>query len=159
MNLDDFEAIFRSSEMRTLLNWDGIRLHNCKVREVYTRSAEYLRNVYTVWYRTPQGGNGDWRTDEDIPLRLGEATTMRDMWPSERVSRFDYFRDAFSKLEDPLMLALPAYSPNKREVILLDGTHRAAAALAAKVELRLLVFIVEGPCDSSILPDLDHYSS
>jgi hypothetical protein len=159
MNLEEFEAIFRSSEMKSWLNWESVVKQKCKVREVYSRSPEELRNIHTVWYRTPQGETGDWRNSEDTPLRLGEVTTTAGTWPAERKTRYNYFREAFSKLEDPLMLVLPSYSPNKRDVILLDGTHRAAAALAVNIEVRLMIFIVEGPCDPTILPDLKHYSS
>src|ERR1700753_137542 len=159
MNLEDFETICRSSEMKSWLNWEAILNQKCEVREIYSRSPEELRNIYTVWYRTPQGENGDWRNSEDTPLRLGEVTTTAGTWPADRKNRYNYFRETFSNLGDPLMLVLPSYSPNKQDVILLDGTHRAAAALAAKVELRLMIFIVDGPCDSTILPDLNHYSS
>jgi hypothetical protein len=158
MNIEEFETIFRNSEMRAWLAWDILEKSGANMREIYTRSPEALARLYTVWYAAPGGTNGDWRNSSDSPLRVGQATDTVGTWPAERVTRVAHFRAQFEKSRYPVQLTLPAYSPNTRDVLLLDGTHRAVAAHLSKKEVRLIVLAVQGPCDPRILPDLAHYS-
>jgi hypothetical protein len=158
MNFNDFQTIFRDSEMKAWIAWGALEKIGCEIKEVYTRSIEELSLFHTVWYATPRGTNGDWRNSEDVPLRVGEVMRTFATWPVARRQRITAFRDEFQRRRGPVQLVLPAYGPNAQEVILLDGTHRAAAAWIAKVDVRLIVFAVRGPCDPQILPDLMHYS-
>lgn len=158
MDFSDYETVFRDSEIKSWLDWDLVNEAKCRVREIYSRSAELLSGLHTVWYRAPDGTNGDWRNQGDRPLRIGEVSTTRSTWPAERQARMKYFMQELRKLEHPLLLVLPAYSPNDHDTILLDGTHRAAAAYLGKVQVRLMIFTIMGPCDARILPDLKHYS-
>jgi hypothetical protein len=159
MNFREFEEIFKDSEMKAWLAWDIVKESNVTIKEICTRSADILAQLYTVWYATPDGRNGDWRNSEDTPLRVGEALKTLDTWPDERRQHTQYFRAKFERSNFPVQLTLPAYAPNARDVILLDGTHRAAAAHLAGKDTRLIVFALHGPCDSRVLPDLMHYSA
>lgn len=158
MDLGDFETIFRDSEMGVRLSWDSLGNSDITVKEIYSRSRDALANLYTVWYATPEGKNGDWRNGPDHPLRVGEATQTLDDWPAKRVSGVGSFRTQFEKLGHPVQLTLPAYAPNGRDIIILDGTHRAVAAYLADKGVRLVVFALQGPRDPGILPDLMYYS-
>jgi hypothetical protein len=158
MRFVDYQTIFRTSEMKALVAWDILERLDCKVEEIYTRSVERLSCFHTLWYRTQGGKDGDWRNAEDIPLRVGEASSTFDSCPSQRREHVTAFREKFAQTRKPLQLTLPAYSPNDHDTILLDGTHRAVAAYLAHADVRLLIFAVRGPCDPRILPDLQHYS-
>ena len=118
-----------------------------------------LSSFFTVWYINPDGLNGDWRNAGDSPLRIRDAVKAFDIWPDDRKQRVEAFRAKFIRRSEPVQLVLPAYAPNDRDIILLDGTHRAMAAFMAQSGIRLLVFAVNGPCDPDVLPDLLHYSS
>lgn len=159
MNFNEFEEIFRDSEMRAWLSWESLRQADVGVREIYSRSREVLAHFSTVWYTTPDGQNGDWRNASDRPLRVGEATQTFDNWPTGRAARVEDFRAQFKKSEYPIQLTLPAYAPNDRDIIILDGTHRTVAAYLTQKEVRLIVFALQGPCDAAVLPDLAHYSA
>jgi hypothetical protein len=159
VELNEFEEIFRDSEMKVLLDWDFVKKSGASVNEIYTRSADSLAQLYTVWYSTPSGLNGGWPDSEDTPLRIGETLKTFPTWPAARRERVNYFRTQFEQSEHPVQLTLPAYAPNDRDVILLDGTHRAVAAHIVGKEVRLIIFALHGPCDSRALPDLAHYSA
>jgi hypothetical protein len=158
MNFGEFETVFRDAGIRSWISWDILDSLGCEITEVYTRSIEVLGSFYTVWYTSPDGGNGDWRSPQDSPLTVSETLKAAGGWPNDRKRRVAAFQDAFSQQREPIQLVLPAYAPNDRDTILLDGTHRAVAAYIAKVDVRLLVFIVQGPCSPAVLPDLQHYS-
>jgi hypothetical protein len=157
MNFSEFEEIFRDSEMRAWLAWDVIRESANEVEEIYTRSTDVLAGLYTVWYATPDGNNGDWRNPEDTPLRVGETLKTLDTWPPERSQHIAYFRTQFEASQYAIQLTLPAYAPNEKDLIILDGTHRATAAYLTGKDVRLIIFALHGPCDSRVLPDLMHY--
>jgi hypothetical protein len=44
-------------------------------------------------------------------------------------------------------------------MVLLDGNHRAVAAYLTGVPVRTLLFVLHGPVDEAILPDLRHHRS
>ncbi len=158
MNFSEYETIFKDSGMRARIAWDVLAALDCEIIETYTRSTDVLSSLYTVWYISPDGLNGDWRNAQDDPLRVGDAIKTVGSWPDDRKQRIAAFQNTFMQQREPIQLALPAYAPNDRDTILLDGTHRAAAACLARVSIRLLVFAVRGPCNAAVLPDLQHYS-
>lgn len=158
MDVRDFETIFRDSEMGVRLSWDALGNSDITVKEIYSRSREMLAGLHTVWYVTPDGKNGDWRNGPNRPLRVGEVIQTFDTWPAKRVAGIDSFRKQFEGLGHPIQLTLPVYAPNDRDLIILDGTHRAVAAYLAQKDVRLLVFALRGPRDPGMLPDLTHYS-
>jgi hypothetical protein len=158
MNFADYQTVFKDSGMRAWISWEILSRFDCSISEIYTRSLDVLSNFFTVWYITPSGLNGDWRNAGDSPLTIGDAVKASGIWPHERKQSVEAFREKFMRRSEPVQLVLPAYAPNSRDIILLDGTHRAAAAFTAQSDIRLLVFAVNGPCDPDVLPDLLHYS-
>lgn len=159
MNFNEYQTIFKDSGMRAWIAWDILDGLRCDISETYTRSADVLSRFYTVWYISPDGLNGDWRNAQDSPLRVGDAIQTINSWPDHRKQKVAAFRKSFAQRREPVQLVLPAYAPNDRDTILLDGTHRAVAAYLARVSIRLLVFAVRGPCNVDVLPDLQHYSA
>ncbi|MGW0570844.1 hypothetical protein [Streptomyces tauricus] len=41
--------------------------------------------------------------------------------------------------------------------LILDGTHRAVAALRARAHVTVFLYVLLGPTDPTILPDLAHH--
>jgi hypothetical protein len=158
MQIAEYIEMFQDGIVNALLDWDTVRRLDCVVTERFSRSSEHLGDAFTVWYETAGGLNGDWRNKGDHPLRVRDAVRTYADWPAERKDRVNEFKGIFKGGEDPVLLVLPAYSLPSSAQLILDGTHRAVAAFSAKVDVRLMMFSIQGPCDPAILPDLGHHS-
>ncbi|MFB9249034.1 hypothetical protein ACFFWE_12410 [Sphaerisporangium melleum] len=158
MNIGDYIEFFDPDVIGAWLDWDAVTSSDCQVSETCSRSREYLAGLYTMWYATPDDTDGDWRGERDRPLRVGEARRTSRSWPQGRASGVTRLRDAFVRENRPVHLVLPGYSLGNGRVLLLDGTHRAVAAHLSGLEVRVMVFSIEGPLDAAVLPDLAHYS-
>ncbi|MET8158587.1 hypothetical protein ABZT47_19600 [Sphaerisporangium sp. NPDC005289] len=159
MDIGEYVEFFDPDVVGAWLRWDAVTASNCPVTQICTRSREYLAGLYTMWYVTPDGSDGDWRGERDRPLRVGEAHTTSSSWPEGRADRIARLRDAFQREGRPVHLVLPGYSLGNGRVLLLDGTHRAVAAHLSGLDVRLMVFSIEGPMDAAVLPDLARYSA
>src|SRR6266436_2281305 len=107
MNFSEYQTVFRDSGMRAWIEWDILAELRCSIKETYTRSTEVLSKFYTVWYVSPDGLNGDWRNDQDSPLRVSDAVKKMDSWPDDRKERVKSFEHAFVKRREPVQLVLP----------------------------------------------------
>ncbi|MGY6655311.1 hypothetical protein ACXIZN_24420 [Amycolatopsis sp. TRM77291] len=156
MDTSAFALIFGDGGIRARLDWR--RVHDeCTVEERYTRSRKELGELCTVWYTDESGRDTDYAHQGARPLRVSEVAITEASWPRARASMITTLRQEFGRASRPVQLALPGYRAGD-EVVLLDGNHRAAAAYLADADTRLLLYILCGPTDSGMLPDLRHYS-
>lgn len=157
MHIDEFRRLF-ADNIRALVAWD--RLHDSAVtiseRVVADRAA--LGELRTVWYRSDEGGLGDWRDPTSVPMSVSEAVTHRDIWTRDRSDRIEAFGKDYQRYAEPVVMVIPAYE-TPLGALMLDATHRVVAAYLANVEVRLLVLGIEGPLSAEVLPDLTHHGS
>ncbi|WP_068926641.1 hypothetical protein [Planobispora rosea] len=157
MDLKEYIEMFKDGGVKAMLDWDALRDMDCAVSAVYSRSRDLLSSIFTVWYERPDGTNGDWRNRTDRPLRVGDVYRTHSTWPEVRRRRIAALSDTFRREPEPVQLVLPAYSLGDERLLLLDGTHRSVAAHLAGADVRLFIFMVKGPVDDKILPDLMHF--
>jgi hypothetical protein len=157
MNFSQYCEVFRDAGVRAMLNWELLTQLDCPVAESYSRSRKVLGNLFTVWYQRPDGSPGDWHGESDRPLRVREAAAAPSRISADRRQRVEEFIKTFAQDPEPVQLVLPGYTVAAKDVLILDGTHRAVAAFLAKVEVRLLIFSLAGPLDARVLPDLRRY--
>lgn len=157
MDIGDFITVFKDGGVRAWLDWDALEDAGCAVREQFSRSPDVLGGLFTVWYQTADGTDGDWRNPGDRPLRVAECADAMDIWPADRRDRIHGFADAFRGDDRPVQLVLPAYAVGGDGAVLLDGTHRAVAAHLSGADVRIMLFVLDGPLDPRVLPDLGHH--
>lgn len=56
-------------------------------------------------------------------------------------------------------MTLPAYDVHNRRVLLLDGNHRTVSAMRVGKPLALVLFVIHGPIDEQVVPDLKPWGS
>ncbi|MEW2475975.1 hypothetical protein AB0875_19475 [Micromonospora gifhornensis] len=158
IDIDDFSTIFGGGGgIRVLLNWQALRSGGFTVRERFTRSHDVLGDLMTVWYALDDGTTAEYHTRGARPLSVRAAVAQRRSWPAARQRRVLHFMRALRTQGDPVQLVLPTVETPGGHAILVDGTHRACAALIGQVDLRVLLYTLAGPVDESVLPDLIHH--
>lgn len=155
INIHDFVTVFDAT-VRAWLDWSRV-LTECTVDESFSDSRAELGELFTVWYAGPRGQHAGYDGPGARPLRVGETSLTEATWPTERATKIETMSASHAgSAREPVVLPLPAYRVGAGAVI-LDGTHRAVAAYRARAEVRLMLFILDGPTDPEILPDLRHH--
>ena len=158
MDVDEFATVFADGAIKARLDWSVVR-ERCTVRESFSRSAEVLGSLFTVWYIGPDGGYRAYLDPDARPLRVRDHRDARSSWPAHRARKIDDLVTQFKAADQPVQLVLPAYALPGNEMVLLDGNHRAVAAYLTDVPVRTMVFALHGPVDEAVLPDLRHHLS
>ncbi|WP_127818116.1 hypothetical protein [Microbacterium sp. CPCC 204701] len=156
MDLGDFRRLF-GDNIRAWMNWDLLQVSRVAISARVITDRDKLGDLRTVWYENRAGGPGDWRDAESTPLSVGEAVEHREFWTPQRRDRIDAFSSQYLRYTEPVLLTIPAYA-TPRGALMLDSTHRAAAAYLSKADVRLLVIAIIGPISAEILPDLAHHN-
>lgn len=155
MDTSAFALIFGDGAVRAKLDWRRV-VDECAVEERYSRSRKELGELYTVWYADDSGRDARYDHQDVRPLRVSEVGITEASWPPARAAKIAELRREYSSTDRPVPLLLPCYRAGD-ELVLLDGNHRAAAAYPTDADTRLLLYILRGPTDSGMLPDLRHF--
>ncbi|WP_420031360.1 hypothetical protein ACN2WE_00055 [Streptomyces sp. cg28] len=158
MTTEEFILLFGSSgHVRAALNWSRLTDKQFHVQHRFHTSPDRLGQMNTLWYTGPDGTPVEYTHPQAAPLTTRQAskTDMRSL-PQRENTLTRLTKQASGSLE-PVQLVLPAYRlPNGTDLI-LDGTHRAVAALRAQARVTVFLYVLLGPADPTILPDLAHY--
>jgi hypothetical protein len=149
----DFAALFGDGGIRARLDWTRLA-GECRIEAFTSRSRALLGDLRTVWYAGPDGRDREFRDADAQPLRVRETGRTEATWPAGRAARIAGFEDRYRADAGSAQLPLPVYALGDDEFLLLDGTHRSVAAHRAGVAARLLIFVVHGPVEEAMLPDL-----
>ncbi|MFI9454677.1 hypothetical protein [Amycolatopsis sp. NPDC052450] len=156
MDTSAFALIFGDGVVRAKLDWQRV-VDECVVEERYSRSRKELGELCTVWYADESGRDARYDHPGARPLRVSEVAITEASWPRARASMIAALREQYTRTARPVQLTLPGYRVGD-EVVLLDGNHRVAAAYLADADTRFILYLLCGPTDSGMLPDLRHYS-
>jgi hypothetical protein len=139
-----------------LLNWARFEREGWRIRSRW-RTTENFTGLYTAWYRD--------LARVDVSYQAAGAKPMSVAEVAARLSEFSFARqDKISALRRALPLGtislrLAVYRVGKKSFVLLDGNHRAVAALMSGMPAtRLCLDVVYGPRDADALPDLIHWT-
>ncbi|WP_146241188.1 hypothetical protein [Actinokineospora spheciospongiae] len=156
MDLVEFRELFAES-MRVWIDWDRLALSDATVGLQVISQREQHGDLLTVWYMTADRTPGDWRDGQAVPMTVAEAASTPTAWPPERRERLKTLAHSFGGSGGQLVLAVPAYRVDDRQ-LLLDGSHRTVAAFSSGVSVRILVLSIDGPMDPLVLPDLEKWA-
>lgn len=149
MTLADFRRRFdRPDGVRVNLDWERLAASN---PAIHVRTLSLVTNateVFTPWYARDDGLPCDYDSPGAKPQSLAAAAQNALL-----LRRHDVSSDVPS---DP-RLEVPAYRLGAGGLLLLDGNHRAVACVVAGVDQAVTAYVVEGPLDGAVLPDLVHW--
>ncbi|MGW6486193.1 hypothetical protein [Streptomyces sp. NPDC055056] len=158
MTTEEFVMLFGSSgHVRASLDWSRVTDLRLPVQQRFHTSPDRLGMMNTLWYVGPDGTPAEYTHPRADPLSTRQAAVADMRALPQRETTLGALTQQAAKCPEPVQLVLPAYRlPNGADLI-LDGTHRAVAALRAQARVTVFLYVLLGPADPKILPDLAYY--
>jgi hypothetical protein len=148
MNIAEFKYHFETP-IEVLLNWHLLSPSNPSIRLQRLQLPGDAGRIFTPWYLDGSGVARDYFDDGAMPQNVSSAAQSDAL---KKRHRFHYQEGS------PTVVVAPAYGLPNGGVLLLDGNHRVVSAYLGGVNLLLMAFVIEGPLDAKILPDLEHWA-
>ncbi|WP_327268040.1 hypothetical protein OG233_06800 [Streptomyces sp. NBC_01218] len=158
MTTEEFVMLFGSSgHVRASLDWSRVTELRLRVQHSFHTSADRLGRMATLWYTRPDGTPAEYTHPQATPLtaRQAAAADMRTL--PQRQNTLGALTQQAATCREPVQLILPAYRLPDGTDLILDGTHRAVAALRARARVTVFLYVLLGPADPTILPDLAYH--
>lgn len=143
----DFQRIFQS-KIRVQLDWSKFMSSKWPIELRYFSMPEDSNLVYTPWYAKPDGSACAYNYPDAAPQSVASIALNRSLREHHKVVYHPHC--------EPITV-LPAYGLSGESILLLDGNHRVASAQMASAEFGLVAFVIKGPIDKDVLPDLMHW--
>lgn len=156
-----FSTYFRPA-IRVFFEWDRFQAENWPVRVFVIDDFAELTRWYTPWNGSAAGEIVRYDAANAQPIRLGDTAAYFAKFDQQRqatITALAKMLAASSRPRRPVQLVAPAYRLPGNLGIFLDGNHRLAALLKAQVAFQLLVFLIEGPLDNWVMPELRHWET
>lgn len=151
-----FESIFRDSSLiRTKFDWEAARSLEVRLEVL----SAIPSNWYTAWYsRVDAHGTipADFDTVGAVPIAIAEAAELGEELSEERILAIMSMASVLAKQALVVFSAVAWRTPSGHTVI-LDGNHRAVASHVFGLNIRASVFVIYGPAEGRIVPDLAHH--
>ena len=152
----EFEHFFRPF-VRVLFDWDRMISEHWPIRSFVTERLTDLNDWRLPWNFDPSGSQVPYDDPAAMPMTLGELPSLFPKLDTPRRAFITAMAEGFVAGGVPVQLVVPAYAIDSHCCLLMDGNHRLCALQTSGVEFRLLAFILNGPVDSSIIPELRHF--
>ena len=143
--------------VRVMFDWARMEEERWPVELSVVSALEQVACWHTPWNFNRLGREVRHDDAEARPIRLAEVEALMPGFGEQRQRYIERMVCEFRQSPPPVQLILPAYELPEGGHILLDGNHRAAALLRARVSFRILLCAVRGPIEESILPELRHW--
>ncbi|WP_327286861.1 hypothetical protein [Streptomyces sp. NBC_01198] len=157
MNTTEFTRMFGSGQIRARLDWSRITEPDVLVEQDFHTSVDRLAEMTTMWYADAEGRPVDYAAPNASPLTVREAAALDMSTVPRREEDLSLYTDRAARSPAPVQLVLAAYYLYSGSHLILDGTHRAVAAIRARAPAAVFSFVLRGPLDAAILPDLSHH--
>jgi hypothetical protein len=146
MRLSEFLAVHRE---RIHMDLRHEKLSNdVTIKEVYITTLKDLGAVRTAWYWPQERDCSDYLDISKPSLRVSDVAYNLSLVTEK------HRQIIIDKANKPEPLShMPAYALPNSEYLLLDGNHRAVAAMR-KNRLPIALDVLYGPIRPSVLPDL-----
>ena len=148
MTPQQFEYHFRSS-VRVRFDWLSFTASAWPIEFRYFSLPEHADLIFTPWYARADGSVCGYSSSNAKPQSVAAVASNRALLDHHGV-RDTPHPDSIS--------VVPAFRLNQDYILLLDGNHRAVSSQVAASKAGLAAFIVNGPINEQVLPDLRHWA-
>lgn len=147
MDPAEFICCFKD-RIRVQINWHALCASGWEVNHQDLSIPDDAGRVFVPWYALATGEPCCWRDQG------AQVQSIADVSLNPALCKKHGICDVSSPMPP---VTLPAYDVHNRNVLLLDGNHRAVSAMRAGMPLALVLFEIHGPIAERVLPDLKHW--
>lgn len=168
LSITQAEIQNRLTEVNVQIDWQRAFAEQWPICTVELHSIGEIRALYVAWYCGNNGPLNDFVEKDGQqqraylvagahPVTVGEVADNVDAWTEKR-NRIGHYAYAFQTSPNPISVSLVSYALPEKRSLILDGNHRAVAAVLSGKEVTATLIVICGPCDPKALRDLKHWS-
>lgn len=144
----EFQHHFKKA-VRVMFDWSAFTAADWPIELGYFSLPEQSDRIYTPWYALADGTICSCNSPNAKPQSVAAVALNKAL--------LDHHGIRDTPHPDSVSVA-PAYRLNHDSILLLDGNHRAVSSQVAASKTGLAAFIVNGPINEQVLPDLAHWA-
>jgi hypothetical protein len=159
----------RLIEVNVDLDWQRAFAERWPICVVEFHEIQQIRALNVAWYCGHDGPLPDiveikgqqqhaCSVPQARPVTVGYVADHLDTWIIGKRTRIEQYAHAFQASPNPISISLVTYSLPGKRFLILDGNHRAVAAVLSGKEMTATLVVICGPCDPTALPDLIHWT-
>ncbi|MFK5979712.1 MAG: hypothetical protein QM488_12590 [Rhizobiaceae bacterium] len=149
MDLNDFYRRYGMPAIEVQFRWNALAT-STQIEVLHLNTIGELAALHTAWYAPQENEGTDFQDINKQNLLVGTVATDLNLVPNHR----DRIGQWVQRLKsDKIKLVFPVYGLPKSEYFLLDGNHRAVAAVIGET-IPVTLHVLRGEISNSILPDL-----
>ena len=136
-----------------MFNWDKMARECWPISLRVLSDESELSMIYTPWYLSYQSEQNVSDSSRK-PLKVTEAVTLINEFSKRKDDNVNKISSTYKNARQPIQLIVPAHNIFDHSLIIFASKHRIAALVSSAVDFKVMTFIVEGPVDADVLPDL-----
>jgi hypothetical protein len=146
MNLSDFQSRFES--IGVCFDWRLFSHKQYSVQRKILTVPDDADFLFAPWYLDSKGKPVGYRHTEAHPVLISEAAFNAELERDQNIE--PQFRGS-------TLPECPAIQVPQNKYLLLDGNHRVTAATKGQVRRPLILWVIIGPLNDELIPDLIHW--
>jgi len=151
-----FTFFFKPS-IRVIFDWGRMEREKWPIELMLIDDLDSISSWYMPWNFDENKKEVNYQLPNARPIQLQDVPCLLPEFDSKRRRLIHEFTKIFGKSSKPIQIAAPTYSLGNDTCFFLDGNHRMAALMIARIPFRLLAFTVYGPLDGKIVPEFRHW--
>ena len=147
MNLLEFKSRFDS--IGVCFVWRLFSRKQYSVQKEILTIPDNADSLFAPWYLDGSGKPVGYRHTEAHPVLISEAATN---------AKLEREQNIMPQFHGPDLPECPAIQVESNKYLLLDGNHRVTAATREQVNRTLILWVIIGPLNDELIPDLIHWN-
>lgn len=157
--IDLFVSFFRPC-IRVLFDWERFQNERWPIRLAVIDDISAVSSWYLPWSFDANGKEVKYDAPAGHPIQLSSIAQRLSAFDEKRRQKIldlsRVFLDSRHPKRPAQFVAATYALPNDSHIF-LDGNHRMAGLMLARISFKLLVFSIHGPVKSAVMPELRHW--
>lgn len=134
--------------VRVLLNWKQFCSSDWPIEPRTLNIPRDSDHIFTPWYARDDDSVCSHNEPGAKPLSVATAARNQRLLKLYRIL----------PTAPTEHIVAPAYQLPTSAILLLDGNHRAVSSQRAASNIQVIAFVINGPINEQVLPDLAHWA-
>ncbi len=145
--------------IRVQFNWRRFFVENWPVEVVVLRDKHGYAAMRLPWYLDKSNEFVNFDAPDASPVRLSDVAKWFDYLPNDRRETIKRFEGEIRSGVRNTEFEFPLYALPENQYLVLDGNHNLSALTFSEQPFSVRMYVVRGPIDPNVLPDLVHFAT